>query len=69
MLAGDYLELLRLGANIYYLAKVAIPAGVSVQDVGGAFRGITTEEFRERLLNQAAGFEDRLDETGGYWNG
>jgi protocatechuate 4,5-dioxygenase alpha chain len=69
LLRGDYLELIRLGANIYYLAKVAIPAGVSVQDIGGAFRGITTDEFRQRLFDHAEGFEEKLGESGGFWNG
>ena len=34
LLAGDFLQILRLGANIYYMAKLAIPSGVSVQDAG-----------------------------------
>lgn len=69
LLAGDYLELLHLGANIYYLAKIAIPNGVSVQDVGGAFQGITTEEFQKGLQRKADGFEKKLEEAGGFWNG
>ncbi|MEE8407651.1 MAG: protocatechuate 3,4-dioxygenase [Acidimicrobiia bacterium] len=69
LLGGDFLQLLRLGANIYYLAKLAIPRGVSVQDAGAAFQGITTEEFKEGLLKRSEGFQDRLEEEGGYWNG
>ncbi len=69
LLDGDFLQLLRLGANVYFLAKIAIPRGVSVQDVGAAFQGITTEEFKENLFGRAEGFEDRLEEEGGYWNG
>jgi protocatechuate 4,5-dioxygenase alpha chain len=69
LLAGEFLQLLRLGANVYFLAKLAIPSGVSVQDAGAAFQGITTEEFKENLLKRAEGFQDRLEEEGGYWNG
>ncbi len=69
LLAGEFLQLLRLGANVYFLAKLAIPAGVSVQDAGAAFQGITTEEFKDNLLKRAEGFQDRLEKEGGYWNG
>lgn len=69
LLAGDFLALLKMGANIYYLAKLAIPSGTSVQDAGAAFHGITTEEFKELLQNNAKGFRDRLEEVGGFWNG
>ena len=69
LLAGDFLQLLRLGANVYFLAKIAIPRGVSVQDAGAQFQGITTEEFKENLLKRAEGFQDRLEEEGGFWNG
>ncbi len=69
LLAGEFLQLLRLGANVYFLAKLAIPSGVSVQDAGAAFQGITTEEFKDNLLKRAEGFQDRLEKEGGYWNG
>lgn len=69
LLAGDFLTLLQMGANVYFLAKLAIPSGVSVQDAGAAFQGITTEEFKENLFKKAEGFQGRLEEEGGYWNG
>lgn len=69
LLAGDFLALLKMGANVYYLAKLAIPSGTSVQDAGAAFQGITTEEFKENLLKKADGFKERLDKEGGYWHG
>jgi protocatechuate 4,5-dioxygenase alpha chain len=61
--------MLRLGANIYFAAKLAVPAGVSVQDAGAAFQGITTEEFKANLLAKGEGLEQKLAEAGGYWNG
>jgi protocatechuate 4,5-dioxygenase alpha chain len=65
----DFLQMLRLGANIYFAAKLAVPAGVSVQDAGAAFQGITTEEFKANLLAKGEGLEQKLAEAGGYWNG
>ncbi len=69
LLEKDYLGMLRAGANIYYLAKMAVPRGVSVQDAGAAFQGITTREFQEKLLAQAEGLKERLATRSGYWNG
>lgn len=65
----DFLQMLRLGANIYYAAKLAVPAGISVQDAGAAFQGITTEEFKAKLLAKGVGLEQKLAQAGGYWNG
>lgn len=69
LLEGDFLGLLRLGANIYYMAKLAVPNGVSVQDVGAAFQGISTEEFKAKLAANGEGLESLLAQKGDYWNG
>jgi len=69
LLGKDFLQMIRLGANIYYVAKMAIPNGVSVQDAGAAFQGITTEEFQAKLDAHFEGLEDKLDNEGGFWNG
>jgi protocatechuate 4,5-dioxygenase alpha chain len=61
--------MLRAGANIYYLAKMAIPRGTSVQDAGAQFQGITTEEFQRKLLAKGDGLVDKLKARGGYWIG
>ena len=45
VVARNWLELLRLGGNIYYTFKLAIVDGLTMQDVGAAMSGITTEEF------------------------
>jgi protocatechuate 4,5-dioxygenase alpha chain len=42
----EFLKMLQMGANIYFLAKLAVPRGFSVQDAGAAFQGITTKEFQ-----------------------
>jgi protocatechuate 4,5-dioxygenase alpha chain len=64
----EFLKMLQMGANIYYLAKLAVPRGFSVQDAGAAFQGITTEEFQAKLSAKAEGLEETL-EMAGYWNG
>ncbi len=68
LLAGDFLGLLRLGANIYYLAKLAVPRGFSVQDAGAAFQGISTPEFQKKLDAKAEGLIGKLEKRG-FWNG
>ncbi len=69
VLNKDFLGMLRMGANIYFMAKMAIPRGTSVQDCGAQFQGITTKEFQEKLLQKGQGLEDKLDQRGDYWNG
>lgn len=69
VLKKDFLGMLRAGANIYYLAKMAIPRGTSVQDAGAQFQGISTKEFEEKLLAKGNNLRERLARRGGYWNG
>lgn len=49
VLKRDYLELLRLGGNIYYTFKIAICDGRSMQYVGGQMSGITEEAFKTMM--------------------
>lgn len=69
LLGKDFLQMIRLGANIYYVAKMAIPNGLSVQDAGAAFQGITTAEFQAKLDAKADGLVEKLEKEGGFWNG
>lgn len=46
----NVLELIAAGGNIYYLAKFAGIFKLSVQDVGAQQTGMTTDEFKEKLL-------------------
>jgi protocatechuate 4,5-dioxygenase alpha chain len=68
LINDDFLGMIRMGANIYYLAKLAVPRGFSVQDAGAAFQGITTEQFQANLDKRADGLIDRLEKKG-FWNG
>jgi protocatechuate 4,5-dioxygenase alpha chain len=65
----DFLGMLRAGANIYFMAKMCIPRGTSVQDAGAQFQGITTKEFQDKLLKKGEGLVQKLEKVGGYWNG
>ena len=65
----NFLELIRMGANIYYLAKLAVPKGFTMQDAGAAFQGITRDEFQAKLDERAAGLVEKLEKAGGFWNG
>jgi protocatechuate 4,5-dioxygenase, alpha chain len=69
LLKDEFLNLLRLGANIYYLAKLAVPRGFSVQDAGAAFQGISTGAFKAALEAKGEGLEKKLEQHGGYWHG
>jgi len=69
LLKGDYLALLRTGANIYYMAKLAVPNGISVQAVGAAFQGISEQEFSQKLKDKGQNLEEKLQALGGYWHG
>jgi len=66
---GSFPDMLKLGGNIYYLAKLATFHGLNMQDAGASFHNITTDEFKQILLDNADGFQDKLDTRGGYWNG
>jgi protocatechuate 4,5-dioxygenase, alpha chain len=69
VLEKDFLGMLRAGANIYYMAKMAIPRGTTVQDAGAAFQGITTKQFQANLLAKGEGLVEKLKARGGFWVG
>ena len=69
ILTNDFLGMLSAGANIYFMAKMAIPRGVSVQDAGAAMQGITTEEFINNLLEKGRDIDKKVAQREGYWNG
>ena len=50
--ARDWLGMLRVGGNIYYMAKLGTAYSLNVQDLGAQMRGITVDEFKQMLLDQ-----------------
>lgn len=49
ILQRDWTRMLDLGGSIFYIYKLAVLDKVSMQDLGGIFTGMTTEEFIEHL--------------------
>ena len=49
----DVLGMIEAGGNIYYLAKLAGIFGLNVQDVGALQTGLSLDDFKQRLLDQA----------------
>jgi len=59
VLERDWLELLRLGGNIYYTFKIAAFDGLTMQHVGAGMSGIgmTVEDFRQMMLDGGRSIE------------
>ncbi len=45
----DWIKMLQLGGNIYFIAKIGILDGLTVQDIDAQMTGVTTEEFVKML--------------------
>lgn len=53
ILNRQWLEMLRLGGNIYFTFKLAAFDGMTMQDLGAAMsrEGMSGDEFRQMMLN------------------
>ena len=51
LLAGDLNWCMRLGGNIYFLAKMGSTHGLSFQQMAGSMTGMTEEEYRNMMVN------------------
>lgn len=45
----DWIKMLELGGNIYFLGKIAILDGMSMQQLGALQSGVTTEQFQQMM--------------------
>lgn len=45
----DWIAMLELGGNIYFLAKLASLDGLTMQELGALQSGVTTEEFVQMM--------------------
>ena len=45
----DWIKMLELGGNIYFLGKIASLDGMSMQQLGALQSGVTTEEFQQMM--------------------
>ena len=50
VLARDLNECIRLGGNIYFLAKIGATDGKSFQQMAGSMTGMTEEEYRNMMI-------------------
>jgi len=59
ILDREWLNMLRLGGNIYYTFKLAIFDGMSMQEAGAAMsgNGMTTEDFKNMMINGGRSIE------------
>lgn len=50
VLARDWNEMLRLGGNIYYTAKLAATDGITFQELAAIMTGVSHDEYRQMML-------------------
>jgi protocatechuate 4,5-dioxygenase alpha chain len=50
VLARDWLGMIKLGGNIYYMSKFGATLGRSFQYMAGAMSGMTQEQYAEMML-------------------
>ncbi|MFQ5659413.1 MAG: protocatechuate 3,4-dioxygenase [Gammaproteobacteria bacterium] len=50
----DWLHMLQLGGNIYYLFKLATVNNYNVQDASAQMTGMSVDEFKAKLLAEGA---------------
>ena len=66
VLARDLNWCIRLGGNIYFLAKIGATDGKSFQQMAGSMTGMTEEEYRDMMISGGRSVEGnrRLGEDG-----
>jgi len=51
VLEREWLEMLRLGGNIYYTYKIAAFDGLTFQQIAAKMSGVSFEEFRQMMID------------------
>jgi protocatechuate 4,5-dioxygenase alpha chain len=66
VMARDLNWCIRLGGNIYFLAKIGATDGKSFQQMAGSMTGMTEEEYRDMMISGGRSVEGnrRLGEDG-----
>jgi len=66
VLARDLNECIRLGGNIYFLAKIGATDGKSFQQMAGSMTGMSESEYRDMMLSGGRSIEGnrRIGEAG-----
>ena len=51
VIARDLNECIRLGGNIYFLARIGATDGLTFQQMAGSMTGMSEEEYRNMMVN------------------
>ncbi|GAB1266588.1 hypothetical protein NBRC116493_35190 [Aurantivibrio infirmus] len=51
VLNRDYNQMISLGGNIYFLAKIFSSDGISFQDAASTMTGMSVEEYKQMMIN------------------
>jgi protocatechuate 4,5-dioxygenase alpha chain len=65
VLARDWLGMIKLGGNIYYMSKFGATLGRSFQYMAGAMSGVTQEQYAEMMLKGGRPIEGNRSRTPG----
>jgi protocatechuate 4,5-dioxygenase alpha chain len=65
VLARDWLGMIKLGGNIYYMSKFGATLGRSFQYMAGAMSGVTQEQYAEMMLKGGRSIEGNRSKAGG----
>jgi protocatechuate 4,5-dioxygenase alpha chain len=63
VLARDWLGMIKLGGNIYYMSKLGATLGRSFQYMAGAMSGVTQEQYAEMMLKGGRSIEGNRSKT------
>jgi protocatechuate 4,5-dioxygenase alpha chain len=63
VLARDWLGMIKLGGNIYYMSKFGATLGRSFQYMAGAMSGVTQEQYAEMMLKGGRSIEGNRSRT------
>jgi protocatechuate 4,5-dioxygenase alpha chain len=66
VLARDWLGMIKLGGNIYYMSKLGATLGKSFQYMAGAMSGITQEEYADMMKAGGRSIEGNRSKSGHY---
>lgn len=67
VLDRDWNEMLRLGGNIYYTAKLAACDGLTFEQIAALMTGMSREEYREMMLSGGRPIEGNRSKS--EWEG
>jgi len=63
VLKRDWLGMIKLGGNIYYLSKLGATDGKSFQYMAGAMSGLTQEQYRQMMVDGGRPLEGNRSKT------